>query len=161
MTNIVTTIAGTLIVLSMQLEPFPQTTSSWVAQLPGSSGFSIYCTSNLDSTGACNRVDNNQPVACLIVPGDVINCKQKNEPLIECVIYSGIINTQAYFYCTHSTDPGIRPNRINTQRFTPASQKEKLRDETPNNTQSQLQNDFNQNAKTPEEAGVLNADIFN
>jgi hypothetical protein len=96
-----------------------------------------------------------------MVPGDVINCKQKDEPLIECVIYSGIIDTQAYFYCTHSTDPGIRSNRINTQRFTPASQKEKLRDNTPNNTRSPLQDVLDQNVQTPKEAGVLNADTFN
>jgi hypothetical protein len=91
-----------------------------LSQLPGSS-FSIYCTSNLDTTGACNRVDNNQPVSCEMVPGGVINCKQPDELSIQCVIYSGVIGTQAYFFCTRRTDPGVRDNRINTQRFAPTT----------------------------------------
>lgn len=89
-----------------------------VSQLPESS-FSIYCTSNLDSTGSCTRMDNNQPISCEMIPGGVINCKQQASSSIQCVFYSGVISTQAYFYCTRRTDPGINENRINNQRFSP------------------------------------------
>lgn len=56
-----------------------------------------------------------------MVPGGVINCKQPDELAIQCIIYSGVIGTQAYFFCTRRTDPGVRDNRINTQRFVPAT----------------------------------------
>lgn len=88
-----------------------------IAQLPSSSGFNIYCTSNLDGTGACNRVDNNQSIDCLVIPGGVIDCKQPGETPIQCVLYSSILDSQAYFYCTRRTDPGVRTNRIKTDRF--------------------------------------------
>lgn len=88
-----------------------------LSQLPGSSGFNIYCTSNLDGTGACNRVDNDKPVDCLVIPGGVIDCKQPGEEPIQCVLYSSVLNSQAYFYCTRRTDPGVRNNKIKIDRF--------------------------------------------
>lgn len=106
--------------------------ASRVAQLTDtSSGFSIYCTSNLDSTGACNRVDNDQPIACVVVPGGVISCKEKNQPPIQCVLYSAPLDTQAYFYCTRRTDPGIRNNRINPDRFSSPSKSPFNENESP------------------------------
>lgn len=96
-----------------------------------STGFSIYCTSNLDSTGACNRVDNDQPIGCVVVPGGVISCKQPDQLPIQCVLYSAPLNTQAYFYCTRRTDPGIRPNRINQDRFSSPNKSPLNNPETP------------------------------
>ena len=94
----------------------------WIAQVSDTStGFSIYCTSNHDSTGACNRVDNDLPIDCVVVPGGVISCKQKGQPPIQCVLYSAPLDTQAYFYCTRRTDPGIRENPINPSRFSSPS----------------------------------------
>jgi hypothetical protein len=90
-----------------------------ISQQPVTPGFSIYCTSNLDGTGTCNRVDNNEAIPCLIVPGGVINCGQRNEISIQCVSYGASSDAQSYFYCTRRTDPGIRNNRLNTDRFAP------------------------------------------
>jgi len=131
--------------LSLQIQP-PQTVKNEiVAQLPGSSGFSIYCTSNLDTTGACNKVENNESISCQMVPGGVINCKQQDEPPIQCVIYGGAIGTQAYFYCTHRTDPGIRDNRINSQKFIPGRTDSEAGEATPTNVLSPISDDL----KTP------------
>ena len=112
-----------LILLNIQIQPVTKSDITLIAQLQGSSAFSIYCTSNLDATGSCNRTDNNETISCEMIPGGIINCKEQGEPPIQCVIYSGVIGTQAYFYCTHRTDPGIRDNRINKQRFTPTNAK--------------------------------------
>jgi hypothetical protein len=119
-----------ILMLSVLAQPVHSIDVNLLVQLPNSQAFSIYCTSNLDSTGACTRVDNSEPVSCEMIPGGIINCKQEGEPAIQCVIYSGVIGSQAYFYCTHRTDPGIRDNRINSQRFnrvnpsTPSSQQD-------------------------------------
>ena len=96
-------------------------TKTLVAQVQPNSGFNIYCTSNQDGTGACNRTDNNLPIACLIIPGGVINCKEDQQASIQCVLYSSALNSQAYYYCTRRTDPGIRNNRIRDDRFAPQS----------------------------------------
>jgi hypothetical protein len=93
-----------------------------ISQLPGSTGFSIFCTSNQDTTGACNRTDNNKSIPCLMVPGSVINCKEEGEKPIQCVLYSSTLDSQGYFYCTRRTDPGVINNRINPNRFTSPNQ---------------------------------------
>ena len=99
--------------------------SAFVAQVSDqSSGFSIYCTSNLDSTGACNRIDNDQPIACVVIPGGMISCKEKSQQPIECVLYGVPLDLQAYFYCTRRTDPGMR-DPIKQNRFTPGSARNK------------------------------------
>lgn len=90
---------------------------SFIAQLPTGSGFNIYCTSNLDGTGSCFRVDNNQPIECLVIPGGVIDCKAPGEPPIQCVLYSSVLDSQAFFYCTRRSDPGVRDNRLKSDRF--------------------------------------------
>jgi len=111
----------TSLVLGIVSYPIVKSNYPNISQMPGSSGFNIYCTSNQDGTGSCNRVDNNEVVDCLMIPGGIINCKEKGESAIQCVLYSSTLNSQAYFYCTRRTQPGIRNNRINPDRFTPSS----------------------------------------
>jgi hypothetical protein len=147
--------------LSLQVQAFPPMPKQWVAQQPSSSGFSIYCTSNLDTTGACNRLDNNQPAACEMVPGGVINCKQENEPPIQCVIYRGVIGTQAYFYCTHRTDPGIRNNRINTQRFAPNDPRDQVDSGVPSPQLTTKSDDLDSTLTIPNDFNDLIKDEFN
>lgn len=71
----------------------------------------------MDSTGSCTRIDTGEIIACEMIPGGVINCKQDGNPPIQCINFSGVIGTQAYFYCTRRTSPGVKENRINTQKF--------------------------------------------
>ena len=89
--------------------------------LSSNSSFSIYCTSNLDGTGDCTRVDNGSKINCEIVPGSIINCSQSVGPQVQCVLFSSIVNAQAYFSCSPRKDAGINPNRINTDRFSKQS----------------------------------------
>ena len=102
---------------SLQLPP--SITYFLIVQERLKAGFDIYCTSNQDGTGSCNRIDNGQAVDCLIVPGGVISCKEEGESTIQCTLTTAILDSQAYFYCTRRTDPGIRNNRINPDRFSP------------------------------------------
>lgn len=88
-----------------------------ISQQMATPGFSIYCLSNLDGTGSCMRVDNNEAVPCTIVPGGIISCSQNAMDPIQCVSYGSSSDTQSYFYCTRRTDPGIKNNRLNTNRF--------------------------------------------
>ncbi|MCP9810032.1 hypothetical protein KBY58_11360 [Cyanobium sp. HWJ4-Hawea] len=66
---------------------------------PGLQAFSIYCTSNMDGTGKCTRVDNSESLTCIAIPGQVIACRDKNKSLLECVQYGLILSYQAQFSC--------------------------------------------------------------
>ena len=114
---LVTTFAISLLSASKYTTPVDK--SREISQIQATNSFSVYCTSNQDSTGTCNRTDNNNPVSCLIIPGGIINCKQEGEAPIQCVLYSSTLDSQGYFFCTRRTDPGIRTNRLNVDRITP------------------------------------------
>ena len=87
------------------------------AQMLAGVSYSIFCTSNHDGTGICSRVDNNEQINCEMIPGMLINCKEPNQNTIQCVSYGSVVESQSYFYCTRRSDPGVRKDRINTNRF--------------------------------------------
>lgn len=74
--------------------------------------FSIYCTSNLDGTGRCKRVDNGEGINCIIVPGSVIACRDKDKLKYQCVQYGAVSANQTQFACVPGTS-----NTINDEEF--------------------------------------------
>ena len=66
------------------------------------SEFSVYCNSNMDGTGDCSRNDNNELLACIVIPGGIIECKDKQKLRYECVNYGVTTanSTQFSFSCT-------------------------------------------------------------
>jgi hypothetical protein len=73
----------------------------------------------------------------------VINCKEKGEMAIQCVLYSSTLDSQAYFYCTRRTDPGVSSNRIKDDRFSPATPPATKTVDPINDTTDPIQNPFN------------------
>ena len=61
--------------------------------------FEVYCTSNLDSTGVCTD-ESNTSFSCIIIPGQIIECKDKKSIPYECVLIAQITQTQAEFSCS-------------------------------------------------------------
>lgn len=101
------------------LPPKPKATLFLISN--NMSSFNIFCTSNFDGTGECTRADNGSKLNCEIVPGSIINCSQPGGPQVQCVLFSSIVNAQAYFSCSPRKDAGINPNRINNDRFSKPS----------------------------------------
>ena len=62
-------------------------------------GFSVYCTSNMDGTGKCTREDNGSSINCLIIPGGVIACRDFKKRKYSCVQYGLIVSSQSEFFC--------------------------------------------------------------
>jgi hypothetical protein len=62
-------------------------------------GFFMFCTSNLDGTGACINQEDGREFSCLIVPGQIISCPAANSRSVECVWISGISANSAQFWC--------------------------------------------------------------
>lgn len=74
--------------------------------------FSIYCSSNMDGTGKCRRVDRDESLSCVIIPGAVIACRDKARRKYECVQYGAILANQTQFSCLPDRD-----NSVNDQIF--------------------------------------------
>ncbi len=67
-------------------------------------GFTSYCTGNLDGTGYCFNQETNQRYTCIIIPGQVIDCKSKGGKPFQCVWISSVQSNQAEFWCDPSVD---------------------------------------------------------
>jgi hypothetical protein len=74
--------------------------------------FSIYCSSNMDGTGKCRKVDGDDEISCIIIPGGVVACKDTEKKKYECVQYGAITANQTQFACEVDAD-----NSVNDQLF--------------------------------------------
>lgn len=79
-------------------------------------GFATYCTGNLDGTGQCTNQENNQRYSCLIIPGQVIDCKSKGGRPFQCVWINGIQSNQAEFWCDPTVD-ALLANELSSNVF--------------------------------------------
>ena len=67
--------------------------------------FTVYCTGNQDTTGSCLRTGNpedNKKLECIMVPGNIIDCKSGSDENIECILITAT-SAQAEFSCNKST----------------------------------------------------------
>ena len=74
--------------------------------------FSIFCSSNMDGTGKCRKVDGDEVLNCLIIPGGVVACRDIDKQMYECVQYGAITANQTQFACVVDVD-----NSVNDQLF--------------------------------------------
>ena len=77
--------------------------------------FTIYCTGNHDSTGSCiepNESSGDKKLDCIMVPGNIIDCKNKTEDNIECILIAST-SAQAEFSC--------RKRMMKEREFEPAA----------------------------------------
>lgn len=71
-------------------------------------GFVASCTGNNDGTGQCVNLETSQRFSCLIVPGQVIDCKSRTGRSFQCVWISGVQANQADFWCDPQVDALLR-----------------------------------------------------
>jgi hypothetical protein len=67
-------------------------------------GFNVYCTSNHDGTGVCTNMETSRNLQCIIIPGQVIDCKSRSGKSFQCVLFSQYTPNQAEFFCDPSVD---------------------------------------------------------
>ncbi len=78
---------------------FSQSVSSQMEFSDSSSGFNVYCTSNKDATGSCINLNSQKLLDCIIIPGQLIDCRGSMGKRFQCVLYSQVTETQAEFFC--------------------------------------------------------------
>lgn len=64
-----------------------------------SKNFNVYCTSNQDATGVCLAENTNQELNCIIIPGQIVQCTDKDKLIYECVLVVQVTPTQAEYSC--------------------------------------------------------------
>lgn len=78
-------------------------------------GFSIYCNSNMDGTGNCNRSDNGNPLLCIMIPGQSIDCSDQNKQEFDCVQYGAVLPLQTQFFCIPEKSKSIEEPMIDSK----------------------------------------------
>ena len=66
--------------------------------------FTVYCTGNHDATGSCLKISNSdkpEEFECIMVPGNIIDCKNNSDTNIECILIAAT-SAQAEFSCSES-----------------------------------------------------------
>jgi hypothetical protein len=90
-----------------------------VAQADSVDGFVTSCTGNLDGTGQCVNQETGQRFVCVIIPGQVIDCKSPKAKQFQCVWISGTQANYAEFWCDAQVDALLR-NEISSLRLQPS-----------------------------------------
>lgn len=78
-------------------------------------GFVAACTGNLDGTGQCVNQETGSRYTCLIIPGQVIDCKSRSSRAFQCVWISGVQANYAEFWCDPEVDALLRNELSATQ----------------------------------------------
>ena len=78
--------------------------------------FTVYCTGNHDTTGSCikasDSTDSNE-LNCIMVPGNIIDCKSGPNASIECILINAT-SAQAEFFCNENKEGLIRPGETSS-----------------------------------------------
>ncbi len=92
---------------------------------------SIYCVSNMDGTGKCQRADTDEAFDCLMIPGSVIACRDKQKVRYECVQYGSIVANQSEFSCTPHVSSRINDKLFDGTHATPITRPDEALDPEP------------------------------
>ena len=75
----------------------------------GEDAFTVFCTGNQDSTGIClesNNPDEQKKLDCIMLPGNIIECKNKSKEKVECILIAAT-SAQAEFSCNKNNEVSI------------------------------------------------------
>ena len=72
--------------------------------------FTVYCTGNHDTTGSCLKMSDSEKAEkfeCIMVPGNIIDCKSNSDTNIECILIVAT-SAQAEFSCSESMTKSLK-----------------------------------------------------
>jgi hypothetical protein len=102
-----------LVALTATLQGFTQ---GLAVQANTVDGFVASCTGNLDGTGECLNAETGSRYACLIIPGQVIDCRSNSSRTFQCVWISGAQANYAEFWCDSQIDAMLR-NELSSKQL--------------------------------------------
>ena len=134
--------------------------SQFAASQAADDSFTVFCTGNHDSTGSCLEVSNSEEhkkLNCIMVPGNIIDCKNEANERIECILIAAT-SAQAEFSCNKNTEGTFAPE-ARTIIEVPTSQ---AIDEFENESEGEESLDITQTIDDNDEnAGANKTSIFN
>lgn len=72
----------------------------------------------MDATGVCVNLKNQKSLNCIIVPGQLIDCRSSSGKNFQCVLFSQVTATQAEFYCNSQAELFFQDEDIDNEAFT-------------------------------------------
>ena len=82
----------------------------YICQSEEADGFTAQCVGSNDGTGVCENLENKQMFECVIIQGQLIECKTASKKQFQCVYISGVQSSQAEFWCDSKVDALLREN---------------------------------------------------
>ena len=82
--------------------------------------FTVYCTGNHDTTGSCLKMSDSEKAEkfeCIMVPGNIIDCKSNSDTNIECILIAAT-SAQAEFSCSESMTKSLKAVETMTSQDT-------------------------------------------
>ncbi len=73
-------------------------------------GFNVFCTSNMDGTGVCSDLLSGRSLNCIIIPGQVIDCKNSLGNSLQCVLINQYTQNQSEFFCNEQVSSASPAN---------------------------------------------------
>jgi hypothetical protein len=139
------------VALTATLQGFTQ---GLVAQASTVDGFVASCTGNLDGTGECLNAETGRRYACIIIPGQVIDCRSSSSRTFQCVWISGAQANYAEFWCDPQVDSMLR-NELSSKQLN-----QSFTDTTTNNLHpiqdNELTDPFQSKDEGPLKEGFVN-----
>ena len=80
----------------------------YISQSEEADGFTAQCVGSNDGTGVCENLENKQKFECVIIQGQLIECKTASKKQFQCVYISGVQSSQAEFWCDSKVDALLR-----------------------------------------------------
>ena len=116
-------------------------------------GFVASCTGNHDGTGECVNAETGNRYSCLIIPGQVIDCRSRKTRTFQCVWISGSQANYAEFWCDPQVDALLRNELSSSQLNQPFT------DTTTNNLSPLQSNEFTDSLR-PKDSDLLNENLL-
>ena len=100
--------------------------------------FTVYCTGNHDATGSCLKISNSdkpEEFECIMVPGNIIDCKNNSDTNIECILITAT-SAQAEFSCNRPTAKSLTSAET-TSNQNPDYQEDTIYDDEAKDTENE------------------------
>jgi hypothetical protein len=115
-------------------------------------GFIAACMGNHDGTGECVNAETGGRYSCLIIPGQVIDCRSRNSRPFQCVWISGSQANYAEFRCDPQVDALLR-NELSSRQLN-----QPFTDTTTNDLPALQSNEFTDSFRS-KDSGLLNESL--
>ena len=121
--------------------------------------FTVFCTGNHDSTGSClevSKTEEHKELNCIMVPGNIIDCKNDAKERIECILMAAT-SAQAEFSCSKNTERTFELEETNTIEIPTTQTINEIEYENKEDLDTSQTNDENKGSTDINQTSIFNS----